>query len=372
MSSVQEKNTKGSFTDAFLRVFPTPHFLQTPAVGLDITDSSIRFLEFVKTKHGNKLGRFGNYEVPEGVIEGGKILDKAALTKVLCTMQREHHLEFVNVSLPEEQIYLFQTTVSSKDADKKKLINTLEFKLEENVPISSRDLVFDYEVIGGKSPSGEVNINVAAFPRDLVEDYVEVLREAGMKPRAFEIEAQSVARSVVPEGKKKGVTMIVDFGKVRTGIAIVSDGVLRFTSTVPVGGSTLTTAVQKHFNVSVEEADKIKNKRGFARYKENKELLEVLMTTISVLKDEINKHYVYWNTRVSNHQESEKIGSIIVCGGSANLAGLTEYLTLNLEVEVSVANVWVNALAIDTVVPQIEFRHSLSYATAIGLALRQM
>lgn len=372
MSSTQEKNTKSTLSDAFLRVFPTPHFLQTPAVGLDITDSSIRFLEFVKTKKGKKLGRFGSYEVPSGVIEDGKIIDKVEFIKVLRTIQKKHHLDFVNVSLPEEQVYLFQTSVSSEETDKKRLNNALEFKLEENVPISPRDLVFDYEVIGGEEGGGEVNLNIAAFPKDIVADYVEALRKAGMKPRSFEVEAQSIARSVIPEELKSGVTMIVDFGRLRTGFAIVSDGILRFTSTVSVGGDSLTEAVKKHFNVTKEEADKIKNEKGFARYKENKELLEVLMNTVSVLKDEINKHYMYWNTRVRNNKETRDIENVIVCGGSANLAGLTEYLTLNLESNVFVANVWVNSFSVDESVPQIEYRHSLSYATAIGLALRQM
>ena len=150
-----------------------------------------------------------------------------------------------------------------------------------------------------------------------------------------------------------------------------SEEVLRYTSTIDVGGSSLTRAVEKHFGVSKEEADKIKNEKGFARYKENKELLEILLTTVSILRDEVSRHFTYWNThKGENEKENEKIDKIILCGGSANLAGLPEYLSSNINVVVEVANVWANTFSLNDVIPDIEQRYSLAYATTIGLALK--
>lgn len=368
MNSRLNKTTSG---DKFLNLFPPPKFLKTPAVGLDITDSSIRFLEFKKTRKGVELGRFGNYKIPDGAIKGGKIVNKAKLADVLEKIRVENEIDFVNVSLPEEQAYLFQTTVPRNQTGKGQIRNVLEFKLEENVPVSSKDLIFDYEIIRNNKKEKEVYVNISAFPSAIIDDYLEVLEVSGLRPLSFELEAQSMARSLILSGSND-TTMIVDFGNMRTGIAIISDGVPQFTSTIEVGGSTLTNAVQKHFNVGIEEADKIKNEKGFARYKENTELFETLMTTISVLKDEINKHYLYWNSRIGDNNGSTKVDKIILCGGSANLAGITEYLSLNINAKVEVADVWVNVNFSENSVPGIEFRKSLSYTTAIGLALRQI
>jgi hypothetical protein len=60
----------------------------------------------------------------------------------------------------------------------------------------------------------------------------------------------------------------------------------------------------------------------------------------------------------------------IICGGNANLRGFPEYLEGFLNVPVSIANVWSNALSFDTYVPHMQFSDSLEYATAIGLSLR--
>lgn len=363
------KDEHSMFSGKLLKVFPPPHFLQMSAVGFDITDNSVRFLELTKPKENKRIKCFGNYEIPEKVISEGKIIDLGKLIKVLSLVKKENNINFINASLPEEQAYLFQATISIAELGKNEIRNLLEIKLEENVPFSSKDLVFDYEIIREHKDKKEIDVNITAFQVSIVNDYVSAFRGAGIIPISFEIEAQSIARAIIPKDDLK-TYMIVDFGKLRTGIAIVSGGILRFTSTISVGGDTLTVAVRKHFNVDKEEADKIKNEKGFARYKENEDLFETLMTTVSVLKDEINKHFLYWNSKEDHDGKVDEIKKIILCGGSANLAGLPEYLSVNLDVPVEIANVWANAFSLEDFIPEIEHRHSLAYSTSIGLALR--
>ena len=351
------------------KVFPPPQFLSMPATGIDVTDNSVRFLALEKTKYGKRIKAKGAYSIDQGVISRGKIANKTRLIEILSKVREENDLSYIHASLPEEQAYLFQTSIPDTPVDKEQLRTILEFKLEENVPISSKDLVFDYEVVKDTERE-EIILNITAFPYEIAAEYMEVFTAAGFTLLSFEIEAQSLARSVIPR-HHSGTYMIVDFGKMRTGIAIVSEEVLRFTSTVNVGGDTLTRAVQKHFGVSKEEADKIKNEKGFARYKDNTEVLETLVTTVSVLRDEISKHYTYWNTHTGENERSrEKIDKIILCGGSANLAGLPEYLASNMNVTVEVGNVWANTFSLNDFIPDIEYRYSLAYATSVGLALK--
>lgn len=365
------RHEKHFFGEGFSKVFPPPEFLSMPATGIDITDNSLRFLALEKTKDGKRIKSKGSYHIDQGIVSHGKIVEKTKLIEILTKAREENNITYIHASLPEEQAYLFQTAIPNTPVDKSQLQTILEFKLEENVPVSSRDLVFDYELVRD-TEKDEIVLNITAFPYEIASGYMEVFEAAGLVPLSFEIEAQSLARSVIPR-HHSGTYMIVDFGKMRTGIAIVSEEVLRFTSTVSVGGDTLTRAVQKHFDVSKEEADKIKNEKGFARYKDNTEVLETLVTTVSVLRDEISKHYTYWNTHIGeNERNREKIDKIILCGGSANLAGLPEYLAADMSVTVEVGNVWSNTFSLNDFVPDIEYRHSLAYATAVGLALKNL
>ena len=76
----------------------------------------------------------------------------------------------------------------------------------------------------------------------------------------------------------------------------------------------------------------------------------------------------YWNSR-SVDERVRHIEKIILCGGSVNLAGLSEYLTEELGIETERALVWQNAFSLDSYVPPITRRYSYGYATAVGLAL---
>jgi type IV pilus assembly protein PilM len=355
--------------DLFLRMFPVPKFLEMPSVGLDISDQSVRFLEIIPKKEGFVIGRFGNRDIPSGVVVSGEIIKPEGLQEVLLGLKKEFGLHFVRVSLPEEKVYLFKTSVQKGDSEEMR--NNIEFQLEDNVPLSPAEVVFDFDPIKvSESTSNEVGVSVSVMPENIVQSYAKAIEAAGLVPLSFEIEAQAIARSVVPFGDL-GTYMVVDFGKTRTGISIKSEGVIRYTSTLDIGGNSLIVALQKVFSITEVEAEKIKKEKGLSKNVEDKEIFNALLTSVSVLRDEISRHYMYWhNTKDREGNPPGQIQKIILCGGDANLIGLIDYLSSSLRISVELANVWINVLDFDKNIPPINFSDSLRYATTVGLALR--
>lgn len=361
---------KKSFSSGF---FPTPKFLKMHAVGIDISDASIKFVELVNTRFGKVPGRFGEHKIEKGIVSGGEVQDMGRLAEALISLKENFGLDFIRASLPEEKAYIFRTHI--QDSIKEDQIrNILEFKLEEHVPISPQEAVFDYDVVGWHKnrvdANGHIEVAVSVYPKNTIAKYTEVFRRAGLVPLSFEIEAQAIARAVIPKDDVC-TCIIVDFGKTRTGLAIVNKGTLSFTSTLEVEGQALTDAVVKYRSVSPLIAKRIKNEEGLMGNKENKELLVSMMGVVELLKEEIHKHYRYWHTRRDEDGKLvDKIEKIILCGGDANLKGLPEYLSNALKIKVERGNVWTNAFSFKDVIPDIDYNSSLSYAPAIGLALR--
>ena len=56
-------------------------------------------------------------------------------------------------------------------------------------------------------------------------------------------------------------------------------------------------------------------------------------------------------------------------GGDSNLPGLPEYLSASLRMEAIVGNIWTNVKLPPNGIPDLPRAASLSYGTAIGLAL---
>ena len=355
------------------RFLPPPAFLTLPSVGVDISDTSLKYVQF---KHDNRTGQdlslvaWGDIDIPEGTLARGNVHDGPALVKALEEVKNRTGLRNVRVSLPEERAYLFETEIK-KGTSFKEIRGLLEFRLEENVPLSPRDAFFDYEIIDSAQSRNTLKVSVTVYSRETIMGYYDAARAAGLTPLSFEVEAQAIGRAALPVGDT-GTHMIVDFGKTRTGIGIVHQGTLMYTSTIDIGGLELSSALRRQLGEKTEaELTTIKNTKGLVPGSGDRAAYEALITTMSAIKDEIALRIQYWQTHAGD-KEDRSIDSIVLCGGSCNLKGLPSYLSEVLGIEAKRAQVWQNAFSLSDEIPPIDRRHSFGYATAIGLALNSL
>jgi type IV pilus assembly protein PilM len=249
----------------------------------------------------------------------------------------------------------------------KKVREGIELALEEHVPIPAQDAIFDYDLV--KETPQSLEVQVATIPKNIIENYLSIFKHSQISVQSFELEAQSISRAVVKK-RDMDTYMIVDFGKKRTGIFIVSKGIVMFTSTLDLGGVMLTNMIQKSFNTTFEEADKVKREYGLQRNTVNKEIFAVVLNSVSILRDEIAKHFLYWNTHKDEEDKNNPpIKKILLCGGDSNLIGLADYISVSMKSPVEMANVWINIVNTENYIPEMSFRQALSFATALGLAL---
>ncbi len=350
------------------RYFPPPKYLQLPAWGLDISDRSFKFAELVEDDGESRLGRFGKKAIPEGLIQSGEIKNKEALRDLLKSNFAASAGDGVILSLPEEKAFVGLVTLPSMPEEN--IRGALELQLDEYVPLSAAQAVFDFEVIRAKEPLDHLDLVVVAFPRALVETYLETAKAAGLRPLAFELETHALARAVLAPEEEDSV-MVIDFGRTRISFIIVSGHVVRFTSTVTVAGEALDKALSKSFNVDVFEAERMKKERGLVRSPENQEVFNALLPVVSTVQDEMLRHVTFWKNHTQHlHSAQADVKRVYLCGGDANLTGLGEYLSYELKLPVKLANPWANITHFEKYVPEITYRESISYATALGLALR--
>lgn len=351
------------------KLFPPPRYMRLPSAGIDISDTSLKYLQFEEAGSELKLVHWGDIDIPEGVVSRGDVKEKEKLVEVLKKARTACRAEYVRVSLPEERAYLFETTIK-RGTEFKDIRGMLEFRLEENVPLSPRDAFFDYDIVEDATDEEGFRVSVAVYARETVVNYYEACRAAGLMPISFEVEAQAIAKAAIRAGDEH-THLIVDFGKTRTGVGIVSRGVLMYTSTIDIGGRELSGALRQEFGeLAEEELTKMKNTKGLMHTGEAKEVYGALLPIMTKLTNELAARINYWNSDLPDHQKERNIQSIILCGGSVNLAGLPAYLTEELGVEARRADVWQNAFSLDEHIPPILKRYSYGYATAIGLALR--
>lgn len=354
----------------FTRLIPPPAYMTMPSVGVDISDTSLKYISFKPTRRDctREIECWGEIAIPSNVLSRGEVKDPKQLVAVLKEFKARTKAEFIRVSLPEERAYLFETDIKHS-TPLKEVRGLLEFRLEENVPIPSRDVFFDYSILAAPEDAKAVDVSVVAYAKQTVEAYYTACKEAGLRPLSFEVEAQAMARAVIPYNTK-GATLVVDFGKTRSGVGIVYQGALLNTSTIDIGGTQLSEILRRVLGDKTEaELTLIKNEQGLVRGVDSSKVRDALLSTVSVIKDELVTRMQYWHMRTGN-DDARRINSIILCGGSANLKGVAEYLSESLELPTIRGNVWANVFSLDDTVPPIDRPHSYGYAAAIGLALK--
>ena len=160
-----------------------------PAIGVDISDESFKYMRFADIEKRRAIGFFGDHDLPSGLIVEGEIKDVPGVAKILKDTLRpfHRHTPYLICSLPEEKGFLRLVRMQKLPASEVR--QALEFQLEEHVPYPPGDLYFDYQVLPqGAVPKNDMQVVVTAYPKALIESYIQVVEQAGFIPVVFELE----------------------------------------------------------------------------------------------------------------------------------------------------------------------------------------
>jgi type IV pilus assembly protein PilM len=357
---------------ALYSTFPTPEVLLPRSVGVDISDASIKWLVLAPEGDRHKVSAYGDEPLAPGIVVEGVIKDVPKLVESLRDLKKKWHgIECAHAALPEEAAYVFNMFVP-EGTGREQTLSLIEFDLEGRVPIPPNEAVYDFDVIEERTEAG-TEIGVFVFPSELAESYVEAFKAAGIMLLSLEIEARSIARAITSTHKDP-VTMIVDFGRARTGIAVVKHGIPIFTTTVAVGGDAITKAVEESLASTPEAAIEFKNSKGLFAEKELKpEAAKKMVGAASALADEVARHFHYWDTRRDEKDvRTTPVERVLLIGGSSNLKGLDDFIAGKVQADTTRGNVWRHVNDFENYIPPIDFRTSMQYATAVGLSLRSI
>lgn len=309
-------------TKKFFKLFPPPKFLNIPYAGLDISDDAIYCVEYAESVHGYTLHRYGKRVLAPGIIEAGQIKNEAELIKIISSLAEELDITTVKASLPEERMYLFKTEVPTTNEDQVR--QNIEFKLEENVPLSPSDALFFFDFIPDTISKDKTSVSVSVAPRELVNNYLKAIKSAGLEIIGFEIQPKAIARAVVSDESIE-TQILVHTMENKVGIYIVCGGVVCFTSTVSI----------------IKGSDPV------------------------LLQKELSRVYSYW----MDYGKGKPISKIILSGCDASRIVKSSHISPNSHIPVELAQVWQNAFSGDHYIPTLHFEDSLEYAVAAGLAL---
>lgn len=266
----------------------------------------------------------------------------------------------VNLCVPESKI--FTRILELPELSKKELEEAINFEADQSIPMSFSDLYIDWQIIGDSisDKAGYKDVMMVAAPKSIVNSYLSVLQILELEPFSIETSLTAITRAIVKSQKEAGPILIIDIGGQTTNVAVF-DQVLRVTGSTPTGGESFSNSISKKTGVDFKKAEEGKETAGLR----NSKILDATEPDLELIVGELRRIIKYFEDR---GQKATKIESGLLCGGSASLPGLDEYIGKKLELKIDIGNPWVNISVYPLKpVPKVT---APQYTTAIGLALK--
>ena len=342
------------------------------AFGIDLSDWSIKIANLEKRDGKIFLVSFGRQEIKEGLIEEGEIKNEEELLKTIETAiqnikGKKIRTKYCIVSLPET--ISFVQVLSLPLMEEKEVAEAIKWELEAHIPLPLEEIYFDWRIIScPETPNPKsLKVLVGALPKKTVDPYLSVLSKVGLKPVAFEIESVATVRALIKNNLPGESVMILDLGAKRTSLAIASSRAVYFTTSLPISNYSFAKTLSQELKITFEKAYQLKITEGLGDLDKPSKIFQALKPALLDLVQKIKEYMEFYHEHgVSESESKNQISKIILCGGGANLGGLSQFLADELALEVAVGQ---PLAGIEIPKNSLGFNESLAFTTALGLAL---
>ncbi len=342
-----------------------------PAFGLDLSDLSVKAVAIKQTGEHESVTSYGTIGLPPGAIVDGEIQQPEVVRSAILDLlnrvgPKKITSKNVICSLPETKEFLrILTLPKMKPAE---VGEAIRWEIEANIPLTLDQVYYDWQILDQAftTDEGKMSVLVIAVARDVVDEFVAMLESCGLHPVGLETESVAQARALLSEKSKGETTLIVDMGDRRTSFLVTLGHVPCFTSSVPLSSQMISDAVSKVLHIPFDEADRIKIEQGLGSLTVKSPIFKAAEPILESIVLEIERTIEFFTNSL---RYADSVDRVILCGGGSNLQGLVPYMTKRLNRSVEAGDPWA-ATHLGNTLPLIPKEKSISYSTAIGLALK--
>ena len=342
------------------------------AIGLDIGSSSIKLIQLKETSKGIHLVNFDMALLPPEAVVDGALMNFTAIVEKIRELLRVHRIRFKECALSISGHSVIIKKISLPEMTEEELQESIQWEAEQYIPFEIKDVEVDVEILNPKAGQGQMDVLLVAAKKEIINDYVSVAMEAGLKPAVMDVDTFTIQNTFelnygFPPNE---VIALINIGASVININIVANGITTFTRDIGMGGQMLTEEIQKQLNVSYEEAEHYKTGgegtiSSSSIYREVQRLSERVSET---LVTEIQRSIDFFAATTINAD----ISLIYLSGGSSQIPALIRSLERRLEVPVELVNPFKN-IVVDP--KKFDFdllqRMAPMAAVAVGLGLRR-
>lgn len=337
-------------------------------IALDIGSTFIKLVQLKGSGKSYSLSKFGMVPLPAEVIVEGAVMDANRVSEAIKELLASQKIKTKEVTLSVSGSSVIIKRVSIADMTDEELAESIKWEAEQYIPFSIDDVNVDFQKLGPGATEGQADILLVAVKKDKINDYVNLVKDAGLDPVVVDVDAFALSNMYeLNYETEAGITALLNIGASVMNINILRDGISIFTRDITVGGNRYAEALQRDAGLSYEDAEKIK--RGERVESADGDQVRGIMTSVTEdIVGEIQRSFDFFRSTTG----SDRVSRILVCGGCAKIPDFTRVLSERTEIPVEIINPFKNvkvdpkhfdAALISDAAPLA--------AVAVGLAMRR-
>lgn len=301
------------------------------SVGLDIGSGFVKVVEMDHSGDRPEVTRVAVRPLlPDAIVEG-EVMDAGLVSDTLRSLFQDIGLkgrEVVTAVGGHDVIIKPIKMDRMREPDAREVIR---WEAEQHVHFDINSVELDFQILDPDAEGLQMDVLLVAAKRELVENRVSLLRDAGVTPVLIDIEAFALHNAFelnYPDAMR-GIVALVNLGHETTNVNILEEGVPVLTRHIAFGSRKLREELQRERGMTSEQAeDVIQGKQSYP------ELQRALDASAEEVAMGIERASAFLMTR----QSGAGLGRIYLSGGGSRIPGMAETLASRIGVETRIVN----------------------------------
>jgi type IV pilus assembly protein PilM len=340
--------------------------------GLDIGNHSLKLIKLRHLKDGYFLEAAGIKELPPGTMEGSEIKNRDALIDSITTLVNQCDPTIVEVVFSMSGHGIISDKCTFKIDPNENAEEMILWEAGQRSPFDVDDITLDYKILHRKMQTNEVEVLLVAAKNQIMQNYIDLLYEAGLKPVIVDVVSFAMNNCyaheslAVPSGR--GTVALVNIGHNLTNVTFIKDGVYHSSRDISTAGDFFNKTIQRNLGLSNEDSLNALKGRTSGNVDAN-----AVKQSIAYAAEELVAGIDLAFSYFKSSEKSDSIDKVVLSGGGAYIPEIPAFLEKHYQTAIEVSN----PLAIleydpslfGTVEPQ---KISALFTIAVGLALRKV
>ncbi|MCE5336898.1 MAG: pilus assembly protein PilM [Desulfobacteraceae bacterium] len=304
-------------------------------IGLDIGTHSIKLTQVQSGDIKPKLVSMGIASLPRDAFAEGRIAQPDLVANLIRQLTTHLKIKQKSAAVSVSGYDVMIKKIELPTMTEEELETRMHSELGQYIPYNIDEVDIDYQVLDiAKDRPNFMEVLLVAAKKESIGDFNNLLKIAGLDPYVVDVDFFALGNAFeITYGFEEERIALIDIGASKSVMNISHKGIPIFTRSISIGGNQVTDNLKNFFNISFEEAEKVKLGETSENYAAQ-DMEEVFVSTVSGWVNECRRAVDFYY----NNYPDSRIEKLYLSGGSCRLPGLDRVFQEQIEIPVEIFN----------------------------------